>query len=193
LRENTTCYAGIHASTETPIDEDNDGVFLLNVRVSDHDITDGLGYTLFVGEKLSRWEEDFGWISGTRSSLRNVGLPLNAERKRIRGPQDPAQVISPIYVGGLASDHPGGVYLLMGSGEYQFRSASMDHQILQQIASRADGGIPVEWKSQQPLIDTKNKAETSASSAAKTDQAAEVDTDSGLQVDAEGSNEPPLQ
>jgi hypothetical protein len=102
-------------------------------------------------------------------------------------------VISPIYVGGLASDHPGGVYLLMGSGEYQFRSASMDHQILQQIASRADGGIPVEWKSQQPLIDTKNKAETSASSPAKTDQAAEVDTDSGLQVDAEGSNEPPLQ
>jgi type II secretory pathway pseudopilin PulG len=187
LRENTTCYSGIHASTETPIDENNDGVFFLNVPVSDHDITDGLGYTLFVGEKLSRWEDDLGWMSGTRSSLRNVGLQLNAERQRIRGPHDPTQVVSPTYVGGLASDHPGGVYLLMGSGEYQFRSASMDHQILQQLASRADGGLPIEWKSQLPLTDTKREVGPSG----KTDQAAEVDENSDLKVDAEGSKEPP--
>jgi len=145
LRENTTCYAAIHSSIETPIDEDNDGVFRLNIPVADHDITDGLGYTLFVGEKLSRYEEDLGWISGTRSSLRNTGHPINAERLRVRGVQDSSLNVTTAYVGGLASDHPGGAYLLMGSGEYQFRSASMDHAILQQLASRADGGIPIEW------------------------------------------------
>ena len=145
-RENTTCYAGIHASTETPIDEGNDGVFRLNTPVSDNDITDGLSYTLFVGEKLSRFEEDLGWFSGTRSSLRNTGHAINAERLRIRDPQYSSKTVAPLYVGGVASDHPGGAYMLNGSGEYHFRSSSMDQVILRQLSSRADGGIPIEWK-----------------------------------------------
>jgi prepilin-type N-terminal cleavage/methylation domain-containing protein len=151
VRENTTCYAGIHASTETTIDEDNDGVFRLNIPVSNHDITDGLSYTLFVGEKLSRFEEDLGWISGTRSSLRNTGHRINAERVRIRGIQDASKAVTPAYVGGLASDHPGGAYLLLGSGEYQFRSSTMDQEVLRQLASRADGELPIEWKSTIPI------------------------------------------
>ncbi len=152
IRDNSTCYAGIHASTETPIDENNDGLFRLNIPVSDNDITDGLAHTLFVGEKLSPYNEDLGWISGTRSSLRNTGHPINAERSRVRGVQSGNQV-SPTYVGGLASDHPGGCHLLLGSGQYDFRSASTDLRVLQQLASRADGGIPIEWQSPQPLDD----------------------------------------
>ena len=188
LRDNTTCYAGIHASTETPIDEENDGVFFLNVPVSYHDITDGLGYTLFVGEKLSRWEEDLGWMSGTRSSLRNVGMPLNAERKRIRGPQDPSKAISATHVGGLASDHPGGVYLLIGSGEYKFRSDSMDHEVLQQLASRASGELPIEWNSPQAVI---KPASGGAATGAQAPVTAEVDQDSALEVDDEAPEETP--
>jgi prepilin-type N-terminal cleavage/methylation domain-containing protein len=160
IRDNSTCYAGIHASTEIPIDEDNDGVFRLNLPVSDSDITDGLAHTLFLGEKLSPYEEDLGWISGTRSSLRNTGHPINAERLRVRGAQSGNEV-SPTYVGGLASDHPGGCHLLLGSGQYDFRSASIDLRVLQQLASRADGGIPIEWKSQQPL-DDRIEADSSA-------------------------------
>ncbi len=152
-RDNTTCYAGIHASTETPIDEDNDGVFRLNIPVSDGDITDGLAHTLFLGEKLSAYEEDLGWISGTRSSLRNTGHPINAERVRIRGVQDGSNRVTASYVGGLASDHPGGAHLLLGSGQYDFRSASIDLTLLQQLASRADGGIPIDWQSSQSLDD----------------------------------------
>ncbi len=152
IRDNSTCYAGIHASTEIPIDEDNDGVFRLNLPVSDSDITDGLAHTLFLGEKLSPYEEDLGWISGTRSSLRNTGHPINAERLRVRGVQS-GNKVSPTYVGGLASDHPGGCHLLLGSGQYDFRSASIDLRVLQQLASRADGGIPIEWQSRQPLDD----------------------------------------
>ncbi len=145
-RENTTCYAGIVSSIETPIDQDNDGVFRLNLPVAESDITDGLAFTLFVGEKLSSFEEDLGWFSGTRSSLRTAGHPINAERVRIRGPADPSKQVDALYVGGLASDHPDGAYLLMGSGQYEFRSSSMDLRVLQQMAARADGGIPIEWQ-----------------------------------------------
>jgi prepilin-type N-terminal cleavage/methylation domain-containing protein len=142
---NTTCYGGMNSSIETPIDEDNDGVFRLNLPVTDNDIVDGLGHTIFVGEKLSRPDEDFGWISGTRSSLRNAGHAINAERKRSKG--FPGQDnVGPEYVGGLASDHAGGVYLLLGSGQYDFRSNSMDQKLLRQMASRADGELPLDWK-----------------------------------------------
>ncbi len=181
IRDNTTCYAGIHASTETPINEDNDGVFRLNIPVSDRDISDGLGYTLFVGEKLSRWDEDLGWISGTRSSLRNTGHAINAERKRIRGPQDSNNKVAATYVGGLASDHAGGAYLLLGSGQYEFRSGSMDQIVLRQMASCADGQIPLAWKSGQAPIQAGKAKPKAGDATAKpdTDDANASDADAG--------------
>ncbi|MFK8114868.1 MAG: DUF1559 domain-containing protein [Rubripirellula sp.] len=152
MRQNSSCYAGIHGSEETPIAEANDGVFRLNLPISDADVTDGLAHTFFVGEKLSRFEEDLGWISGTRSSLRNGGHKINAERARVRGPQNAGNEVDTTYVGGFASDHPGGVYMLTGGGEYQFRSESMDQQVLQQMTARADGSIPLEWNSNEALV-----------------------------------------
>ncbi|WP_442506572.1 DUF1559 domain-containing protein [Novipirellula sp. SH528] len=163
MRENTTCYAGIHASSETPIDEDNDGVLFLNVPVLDSDITDGLAYTAFVGEKLSRFEEDLGWISGTRSSLRNTGHAINAELARIRGPQGPDQEVSATYVGGIASDHPNGANVLLGNGSYRFCNPSMDATILKQLGSRADGEIPHEWKSDEPYAESPSTTDTQTS------------------------------
>jgi prepilin-type N-terminal cleavage/methylation domain-containing protein len=74
----STCYAGIHHSAEAAIDEDNDGVFILNRLTSNNDITDGLSYTLFVAEKISSPQFELGWISGTRSSLRNAGHAINS-------------------------------------------------------------------------------------------------------------------
>ena len=177
VRYNTTCYAGVTGSTETPIDVDNDGVFILNTAMSDRDITDGLGYTLFVAEKLSRWEDDLGWMSGTRSSLRDAGHAINAERARVRGPQssDPEPLT---YVGGFASDHPGGAYLLLGSGEFQFRSGSMDQQVLRQLASRADGQIPEEWKAGTAIgLDAVNEAAQAAKQETASSPAAETTDD----------------
>jgi type II secretory pathway pseudopilin PulG len=136
--ENSCCYAGLHASTETPIDQGNDGVFLLNRGLREDEIPDGLGYTLFLGEKLSRPEEDLGWMSGTRSTLRNTGHAINAERARIHSTLEDLPRLPPLYVGGLASDHPGGAFLLLGSGEIEFRSPEMDPLVLQQMASRHD-------------------------------------------------------
>ncbi|MCG8653654.1 MAG: DUF1559 domain-containing protein, partial [Pirellulales bacterium] len=182
MRDNTSCYAGITGSTETPIDETNDGVFLLNRPLTDDDITDGLAHTLFVGEKLSLFEEDLGWLSGTRSSLRNVGHPINAERQRVRGPRNPNNAVGATYVGGLASDHPGGVYLLMGSGHYEFRSFSMDQKLLQQMGARADGKLPAQLRSNQALLKASETGQAgsnadadakTAAEAGKSDQASE--------------------
>ncbi|MDG2224346.1 MAG: DUF1559 domain-containing protein [Rubripirellula sp.] len=156
LQKNTTCYAGIHASSEVPITAENDGMFKLNTSVTESEIRDGLGHTIFLAEKLSRPEEELGWISGTRSSLRNVGHGINGERKRVQEPRDSEIAIADTYVGGVLSDHPGGAYLLLGSGEYQFRSNSMDQQLLQQMAAIADGEIASKGGDGEPLNATKS-------------------------------------
>ncbi len=68
-------YAGCHNDVEAPIDENNNGVLFLNSHIRNKDITDGAANTIFVGEK-SGGEEDLGWMSGTRATLRNTGAAL---------------------------------------------------------------------------------------------------------------------
>jgi len=152
IRHNATCYSGVTGSTETPIDTTNNGMFFLNRKITDSDITDGLGYTLFIGEMLAPASEDLGWMSGTRASLRDAGHRINSELARIRSPQANTPPITPSYVGGFASDHPNGAHLLLGSGEYMFRSNSMDLTVLQQMANRSDGEIPKAWQSRRSQI-----------------------------------------
>ena len=176
VRDNTTCYAGMTSSAETPIDETNDGVFILNRPIHDADISDGLGYTLFVGEKISDFEDDLGWISGTRSSLRNAGHRINDELVRIRGVQTAKTQVGPLYVGGLASDHPGGAYVLFGSGEHEFLSKSTDAILLSQMTSRADGSIPAGWQTDEPLGPTPSSP-TPAASQQGAEASAAADSD----------------
>ena len=60
---------------EKPIDAKDSGVFFLNSRIRYEDVTDGSSHTIFLGEKQPDvW--DFSWMSGTRSTLRNTGIPL---------------------------------------------------------------------------------------------------------------------
>lgn len=70
-----TNYAAVHHHTEGPIDTGNTGVFYLNSRTRAKDISDGLTHTMFLSEIT---DCPFGWMSGTRSSLRNTGQPPNA-------------------------------------------------------------------------------------------------------------------
>jgi len=74
-----TNYAGVHDSREVPIDVTNNGVLFLNSAIRFDDIIDGASHTLFVGEKFSDATE-LGWTSGTRSTLRNTGSPIGANR-----------------------------------------------------------------------------------------------------------------
>jgi len=159
---NTTCYAGIHHSTEAPIDESNDGVFVLNIATRNRDITDGLGYTLFLGEKVSDPEFDLGWISGTRSSLRNTGHEIGAESGRrpqgLPPGSDPPNEAS-LFAGGLQSDHPAGAYTLTGSGEVTFRATSMDQRLLRQLGNKSDRETPLDDANEMKLPATESPAQ----------------------------------
>ena len=68
-------YAGVHHSTEAPIDVTNNGVLFLNSEISFDDLVDGSSYTLAIGEKLIDGAQDLGWMSGTPATLRNPGDP----------------------------------------------------------------------------------------------------------------------
>ena len=76
-------YAGVHHDTEAPIDVTNNGTFVLNTWFRYEDIADGTSSTLFLGEKLPDGA-DLGWMSGTRATLRNTGLPPTALRRATR-------------------------------------------------------------------------------------------------------------
>jgi prepilin-type N-terminal cleavage/methylation domain-containing protein len=72
-------YAGCHNGIEAPIDVTNSGVLFLNSQLTRDDLKDGAAYTVFLGEKLVD-DGDLGWLSGTPSTLRNTGSPLNEVR-----------------------------------------------------------------------------------------------------------------
>jgi prepilin-type N-terminal cleavage/methylation domain-containing protein/prepilin-type processing-associated H-X9-DG protein len=73
---NVSMYAACHHDKEKPIDAKDHGVFFLNSFTRYDDITDGSSHTILVGEKLpDAW--DLHWLSGTRGTLRNMGVPCN--------------------------------------------------------------------------------------------------------------------
>ncbi len=63
-------YAGCHASRETPIDADNDGLLYLNSSESLQEVPDGITNTILLGEHNAFPRGD-GWFFGDRSTLRN--------------------------------------------------------------------------------------------------------------------------
>ena len=69
-------YAGCHHDVDAPIAADNHGVLYLNSRVQYDDVPDGAACTILLGE-FRMGGPTWGWASGTRSTLRNTGQPLN--------------------------------------------------------------------------------------------------------------------
>ncbi|WP_164101571.1 DUF1559 family PulG-like putative transporter [Candidatus Laterigemmans baculatus] len=127
-------YAGVHHPTETPIDEDNLGMLILNRTLSVEDVPDGLGATLLVGEKLDDDPQNLGWLSGTRATLRNLGHPLGSGAS----PLAEGEEISELFVGGFASEHPSGVNFLHGDGSVRVMAPTTDSRVLTQLADRRD-------------------------------------------------------
>jgi prepilin-type N-terminal cleavage/methylation domain-containing protein len=71
LNAGVTNYNGVHNDYETPIDVDQNGVLFLNSSVRYEDVRDGSSNTIYVMEARLDTGSDLGWMSGTRSSLRN--------------------------------------------------------------------------------------------------------------------------
>ncbi len=158
-------YAGVHHDVESPIDVDNHGVLFLKSRVTFSDIKDGSAYTLFVGEKNIDVNDDLGWLSGTRATLRNAGTLINGALSNASGwggnfggyggysddesdeesdePKysDPIDPADPLAVGGFGSYHPGTAQFAFGDGSVQAVNESISAKTLQQMAHRADGEI----------------------------------------------------
>jgi prepilin-type N-terminal cleavage/methylation domain-containing protein len=132
-------YAGCHASRETPIDADNDGVLFLNSRIRFGDIADGSSNTLLLAEHLLR-SDDLGWVSGTRSTLRNTSRIEDAPRFDRAAPEEAAD---PLAVGGLGSFHPGGLQMALADGATRFLARTTAPEVLRQLGARADGELPV--------------------------------------------------
>ena len=123
-------YAACHHDEEAPINEDNRGVFFLNSRISKSDVVDGLAFTLFLGEKRTMPDDnELGWVSGTRSTLRNTGTGLNQSEPKP----------SPDYVGGFGSWHRGITHLSKGDSSVNASSNQIDPIVYRQLGNRSDG------------------------------------------------------
>ncbi|HUY91368.1 MAG TPA: DUF1559 domain-containing protein [Pirellulales bacterium] len=150
-------YAGCHHDVEAPIDADNHGLLFLNSGVRYRDIADGSSQTVLFGEKLVTML-DLGWLSGTRSTLRNTGTSINGSSitggilaligdgaEILPGYAPPAPGAAPakptLVVGGFESRHPGGGGFAFADGSVRFMSESTNPQLLKQLGHRADGQL----------------------------------------------------
>jgi prepilin-type N-terminal cleavage/methylation domain-containing protein/prepilin-type processing-associated H-X9-DG protein len=150
-------YAACHNDVEAPIDVGNHGCFSLNSQIRVEQITDGLSETIFLGEVPVRL--DAGWISGTRSTLRNTGHPINGvDVTAVKSePTLPAEItpreleefiiqgrieIPKTFVGGFGSSHVGeGANFAFGDGSVRFLRQSIDQAVYRRLGHRADGEV----------------------------------------------------
>ena len=157
-----TNYAGCYNDVEAPIDAKNNGVFFLNSRIRYEDIEDGSSNTVFIGEKPTE-ETELGWASGTRSTLRNMGWPINAraipglpiapptlagddpndtpDQKTAKAAAKATGEANKPIVGSFGSKHPGGANFGLGDGSVRFLKNSISPRIFLLLGNRADGQL----------------------------------------------------
>jgi len=133
----TSSYAGCQNDVEAPINVDNHGVLFLNSHISQKDVTDGIAHTIYVGEKLSE-ENDLGWMSGTRATLRNTGTPPASDLPNV---PPKAGESNDLWVGGFSSEHTAGCNFLFGDGRADTIGDCIDMNVYRALANRADGKI----------------------------------------------------
>jgi prepilin-type processing-associated H-X9-DG protein len=150
-------YAGCHHDVEAPIDVDNHGVLFLNSRVPLTEITDGLAYTLFVGEHAAPGTV---WADGSNMSLRNTGNPMmparpaagasisayqpvgaDAEPTPGTPEEEAAKQAAAMRVGGFSSWHAGGVNFVLGDGSVKFLSSNISADLFRRLGNRADNEL----------------------------------------------------
>ncbi|MEK6261761.1 MAG: DUF1559 domain-containing protein [Planctomycetota bacterium] len=159
----TNNYCGVHNDFETPIDVNQNGVLFLNSSIRHDQITDGSSSTLIVAEVATHKGTDLGWMSGTRSSLRNMVIrttptgtgaipdytthPFPGQNRvggmygggGALGEEPNAPTDGSEFVGGFSSMHSGGFQAVFCDGSVRYLSQTIDSHILRNLAHRADG------------------------------------------------------
>jgi prepilin-type processing-associated H-X9-DG protein len=130
---------------EAPIDVDNHGLLFLNSRVRFDEIYDGSTHTLLVGETRER-ADDLGWVSGTRSTLRNtskieIPQPQFGQPAPLEEDDTKKDVAESLFVGGFGSHHPGGFNANFADGSTRFITETVDPAIWKLVGNRSDGEI----------------------------------------------------
>ena len=147
----TSSYAGCHHDVEAPIDTDNHGLLFLNSVVRYSDIYDGSSHTILLGEHLNE-KHPLGWVSGTRSTLRNTGT---FERPTHHGGQQPSVATSTsidaelgsaegdvdhdtsLHVGGFGSYHSGqALNVAFADGSVHTLALNTDRRIVTLLGNR---------------------------------------------------------
>ncbi len=137
-----TTYAGCHNDIEAPIDAKNNGVLFLNSRLRFAEVMDGTSNTALIGELIVE-PDNLGWVSGTRTSLRNMSMINVPFESPTNNSADPANATASgsLKVGGFGSYHTGGGNFLSADGSVRFISISTDPDILRKYGNRADGEL----------------------------------------------------
>ena len=152
-----TNYCGIHNDFETPINVDQNGVLFLNSSIRYEDVRDGSANTIFAIESLVLNGGDLGWMSGTRSTLRNVvtaipgstpDSPPTFQSAMLPASQTGRTMqvaavgsLNADFVGQGGSQHPGGFQVLLGDGSVRFISLNTSPIVLRNLAHRHDGEL----------------------------------------------------
>ncbi len=147
-----THYYGCHHDSESVIDENNNGLLFLNSKIRFRDMSDGSSHTLLISEghgvsiaSGTRIDSSLGWVSGTRSTLRNTG-PMDMPPSHSRRDQSTAATqadAQSLYVGGFGSYHFGGATAVLADGSVRFFGDGMDRVVYKNYGNRADGELPV--------------------------------------------------
>jgi competence protein ComGC len=163
-------YAGNHHHVPAPIDITNSGVFFLNSRLRQDDIFDGTSNTIYLMEKPID-ELDFGWMSGTYSTLRNSDSMLRLGKTPIKGPlpgmpgfvlpqgvnlkdgdfpvdfrfQTPKNSGAPLAPAATITTYSGSPHpggVIFAYGDGRVGFLSRSNQTMQELCHRQDGRMP---------------------------------------------------
>lgn len=145
LKVGANNYAASFGGADVPIDLKNNGVMFLNSSIGYRQIRDGASNTIMVGEKcVVENANELGWMSGTKSTLRNTGVAINKGwdvggpgpgAARFRMPLPPPDDTA---TSGFSSYHTGGAQFVLADGSVRFISENVNLALYANLGNRAD-------------------------------------------------------
>jgi prepilin-type N-terminal cleavage/methylation domain-containing protein len=129
-------YAACHHDSEAPIDSKNNGLMFRDSRVLFSEIIDGSSFTMLFSEKCAS-DTELGWLSGTRSTIRNTG----SFEYPTKGTKPDVDDSDPLFVGGFGSFHSTGINASFADGSMRFLSRSIDPKLFSRLGNRSDGEL----------------------------------------------------